>query len=109
MKKLSIDDHVTEESCGPLTIQYRITNYRKIEEDRVVVEWFVCPDDEDKNHERAFLCGEIEGRATDFDAIAARAIDECRAAVIMLSNTLLAWVQQQLNRSLMQTERQTES
>lgn len=98
-KKLTIE---VEESCGPLTIQYRIEDYRQYGEERVKIEWYVCPDDEDKNHERAHCAGEVDGKPEDFDDIAVGAIEACRDAVAGLANNLLAWSQQQVHRIALQ-------
>jgi hypothetical protein len=62
----------------------------------VLVEWCICPDDEDKSEERAFAGsdGEIHGPKDQLDALIDRAMREAREAALRIAQQITAWAQE---------------
>lgn len=90
MKRPSNDAWFEKQHCGPLFVYFKVDDR---DNDEVVVEWYICPDDEDKSDERAFAGSDrdIRGPKSQIDALIDRAMRETREAAIRLGNAILAW------------------
>lgn len=87
-----------KQMCGPLFVYFTVhdnTEYGEKPEsdDAVQVDWYICPDDEDKSEERAFASsdGDIHGPKADLGKLIDRAMEATREAAINLANSLLAF------------------
>ncbi len=69
MKRPPNDAWFDTQRCGPLFVMFTVHEYEI--EGMVVVEWCICPDDDDKSDERAISGsdGDIKGPKDQIDAL----------------------------------------
>jgi hypothetical protein len=93
MKRPSNDAWFERQPCGPLVVMFKVDDRY---DDEVVVEWYICPDSEDKADERAFAGSDrnIRGPKDQLDALIDRAMAEARGAAISIGTRILAWAQE---------------
>jgi hypothetical protein len=72
-----------KDACGPFFVFYCERKRYPDDPDRPLVEWYLCPDDEDKCHERAYA----EGRAHTVELAMLQVAD----AVAAIASSMLAW------------------
>lgn len=90
MKRPANDAWFEKQLCGPLFVYFKVDDQA---DDDVIVEWWICPDDEDKCDERAFVGSDhdIRGPKDQIDALIDLAMHEVRGAAVRIGNELLTW------------------
>ena len=90
MKRPSNDAWFEKQQCGPLFVYFKVDDRYG---DEVMVEWWICPDDEDKCDERAFAGSgsDIRGPKDQLDALIDRAVRDAREAATNIARNILAW------------------
>ena len=90
MKRPANDAWFEKQMCGPLVVYFTVVDY---DDNAVCVEWYICPDDEDKSEERAFAGSDsdIRGPKDQLDALIDRAVRDAREAATNIARNILAW------------------
>ena len=93
MKRPSNDAWFEKQVCGPLFVYFKVDDRY---DDEVIVEWWICPDDEDKCDERAYAGSDrdIRGPKDQLDALIDRAMREARESALHIAQQIAAWAQE---------------
>ena len=91
MRRPANDAWFEKQKCGPFFVFFSVIYFNG--HDDIIVEWCLCPDDEDKAEERALYGSDrnIRGPKDQLDALIDRAMREARDAAVYLGEAILTW------------------
>lgn len=96
MKRPPNDAWFDEQKCGPLFVYFTVHEYDQ--EGITVVDWYICPDNEDKSEERALAesDNDIKGPSDQLDTLIDRAMEQARASAQVIARQIMAWAEREL-------------